>query len=140
MEPAKRAAFVQFVERLGGETNLLADVSGGGGGSGGMLSRGNSGMSGMSDNYDDGEDSAGSAPAASASQASVVETDQLCRDESVVLKWLRLGEPVLLVGPDGCGKTTLMRRCLGRMTGYGVAVMNCSAQTAQHAVVGGIGR
>ena len=32
MEPAKRAAFVQFVERLGGESSLLADVGASAGG------------------------------------------------------------------------------------------------------------
>jgi len=33
------------------------------------------------------------------------------------------------VGPEGCGKTTLLEHCFSRIMGCSVATVHCSAQT-----------
>mmetsp|Transcript_33539 Transcript_33539/g.74227 ORF Transcript_33539/g.74227 Transcript_33539/m.74227 type:complete len:2007 (+) Transcript_33539:3-6023(+) len=43
--------------------------------------------------------------------------------------WLKNREPFILVGPEGCGKSTLMEYCFKRIMGVQVAMVNCSAQT-----------
>ncbi|KAL0047749.1 hypothetical protein WJX82_010930, partial [Trebouxia sp. C0006] len=47
-----------------------------------------------------------------------------------LVPWLRTGAPLLLVGPEGCGKATLLQHCLDQLAGTAVATVSCSAQTA----------
>ena len=43
--------------------------------------------------------------------------------------WLQQSEPFLLVGPEGCGKSMLLRNAFRRLKNADVAVVNCNAQT-----------
>ncbi len=48
-------------------------------------------------------------------------SDQLIMTEGVsnvilgLVPWLRTGAPLLLVGPEGCGKATLLQHCLAQL-------------------------
>ncbi|KAL0018230.1 hypothetical protein WJX79_009392, partial [Trebouxia sp. C0005] len=46
-----------------------------------------------------------------------------------LVPWLRTQAPLLLVGPEGCGKATLLQHCLDQLAGTAVATVSCSAQT-----------
>ena len=42
-------------------------------------------------------------------------------------------QPFIVVGPDGCGKSLMLRYCLNRLRSTSVAIINCSTQTTpQH--------
>ncbi|KAL3130926.1 hypothetical protein ABBQ38_000251 [Trebouxia sp. C0009 RCD-2024] len=46
-----------------------------------------------------------------------------------LVPWLRAGLPVLLVGPEGCGKAQLLQHCFQQLPAAVVATVSCSAQT-----------
>eukprot|EP00743_Colponemidia_sp_Colp-15_P007052 GILK01007609.1.p1 GENE.GILK01007609.1~~GILK01007609.1.p1 ORF type:complete len:2172 (-),score=437.61 GILK01007609.1:43-6558(-) len=49
--------------------------------------------------------------------------------------WLKSGEPFLVVGPEGCGKSLLLRHAFGELKSTQVATLHCNAQTtAQHVI------
>jgi hypothetical protein len=44
-------------------------------------------------------------------------------------------EPFILVGPEGCGKSMLLRNCFSQLRSTSVATIHCSSQTtAQHVI------
>ena len=59
----------------------------------------------------------------------VVVTKDVLKNTDLFDPWLRDNEPFLLVGPEGCGKSMLLRFAFQRSKGADVAVINCNAQT-----------
>ena len=52
---------------------------------------------------------------------------------SQLLPWLQTGQPVLVVGPEGCGRSMLLRACFDTLKSISIATVHCSAQTtARH--------
>ncbi len=44
-------------------------------------------------------------------------------------------EPFILVGPEGCGKSMLLKNCFSQLRSTSVATIHCSSQTtAQHVI------
>ncbi|CAF1020652.1 unnamed protein product, partial [Adineta ricciae] len=62
----------------------------------------------------------------------VVRTADIQRHLDSFLPWLRNKhrKPFLVVGPDGCGKGTLLRYCFRQLRSTQVAILHCSAQTS----------
>ncbi|GLI62890.1 cytoplasmic dynein 1b heavy chain [Volvox africanus] len=65
----------------------------------------------------------------------LVITSNVIQNLLMLAPWLKNRDPFLLVGPEGCGKGTLLEYCFKRMMGVQVAVVNCSAQTSANNVV-----
>jgi dynein heavy chain 2 len=59
----------------------------------------------------------------------IIETSDLRRNVDSILPWLQNHEPVIVVGPEGCGKSTTLRYCFSRLKNTTFAVMNCSSET-----------
>ncbi|KAG0418555.1 hypothetical protein HPB47_004759 [Ixodes persulcatus] len=60
----------------------------------------------------------------------VVETVDMLRSADLILPWLSSGvEPLLVVGPEGCGKSLLLSYCLQQLHSVEVAAVHCCAQT-----------
>ena len=59
----------------------------------------------------------------------VVETPDLKRTMDIVMPWLKEGQPFLVVGPEGAGKSTSLRHCFSLLKNTNVAVVHCSSQT-----------
>jgi len=65
----------------------------------------------------------------------LVDTVDMQRNRAVLMPWFEAREPVLVVGPEGAGKTLLLTDCFKRLKGCSVVTLHCSAQTsAQHVV------
>ncbi|UJR10563.1 hypothetical protein I4U23_014763 [Adineta vaga] len=62
----------------------------------------------------------------------VVRTVDIQRYLDSFLPWLdtKHRKPFLVVGPDGCGKGTLLRYCFRQLRSTQVAILHCSAQTS----------
>ncbi|EKX39469.1 hypothetical protein GUITHDRAFT_160010 [Guillardia theta CCMP2712] len=60
----------------------------------------------------------------------VVLTKDLLRTSDVFAPWMQNFEPFLLVGPEGCGKSTMLRAHFQKFRNVEVAVLNCNAQTS----------
>lgn len=60
---------------------------------------------------------------------------EVSRNLAMMAPWLKAREPILLVGPEGCGKGALVEYCLRRMLNVQVATVNCSAQTNAQNVI-----
>ncbi|CAF3644553.1 unnamed protein product [Adineta steineri] len=62
----------------------------------------------------------------------VVRTIDIQRYLDSFLPWLdsKYRKPFLVVGPDGCGKGTLLRYCFRQLRSTQVAILHCSAQTS----------
>jgi len=65
----------------------------------------------------------------------VVMTVDLQKNTALFSKWLDAGEPFLLVGPEGAGKSLLLRHAFSKMRSADVATINCSAQTTAAHVI-----
>lgn len=65
------------------------------------------------------------------SQLPIVKTIQLQRGVDGIMPWLdsKSRTPFLLIGPDGCGKSLVLRQCFTDLRSTQVAVVHCSAQT-----------
>jgi dynein heavy chain 2 len=62
-----------------------------------------------------------------------VATIDVQRHMSQLLPWLQAAQPMLVVGPEGSGKSMLLRSCFERLKGISVATVHCAAQTtAKH--------
>jgi dynein heavy chain 2 len=59
----------------------------------------------------------------------VIETSDMRRNVDVILPWLQNHEPLIVVGPEGCGKSTTLRHCFSKLKSTTVAVLNCSSET-----------
>ena len=65
----------------------------------------------------------------------MVRTAAVQRDEHMLLPWMERMEPLILVGPEGCGKHMLLSKLFAAQRGTHVAVVHCSAQTlASHVI------
>eukprot|EP00960_Hanusia_phi_P074745 768303-Hanusia_phi.AAC.3 len=60
----------------------------------------------------------------------VILTKDLLRSRDVFAPWMEKFEPFLLVGPEGCGKSTMLRAHFKKFRNVEVAVLNCNAQTS----------
>ncbi|CAF3536266.1 unnamed protein product [Rotaria sordida] len=62
----------------------------------------------------------------------VIRTIDIQRYLDSFLPWLnnKYRKPFLVVGPDGCGKGTLLRYCFRQLRSTQVAILHCSAQTS----------
>ncbi|XP_039269307.2 cytoplasmic dynein 2 heavy chain 1-like [Styela clava] len=62
----------------------------------------------------------------------VVKTVEMQRNIDYVLPWLQSGnrQPFMVVGPDGCGKSMLLKECFSRIRSTQVAMIHCNAQTS----------
>ena len=60
----------------------------------------------------------------------VVQTADLLKASDLFVPWLDACEPFLLVGPEGCGKSMLLRNAFQQRKGCEVATINCNAQTS----------
>nr|BCL66104.1 cytoplasmic dynein 1b heavy chain [Volvox africanus] len=65
----------------------------------------------------------------------LVITPDVVQNLLVLGPWLKCRDPFLIVGPEGCGKGTLLEYCFKRIIGVQVAVVNCSAQTSANNVI-----
>nr|ADI46936.1 DHC1bm [Volvox carteri f. nagariensis] len=65
----------------------------------------------------------------------LVITREVDQNLLMLAPWLKNRDPFLVVGPEGCGKGTLLEYCFKRIVGIQVAVVNCSAQTSANNVV-----
>nr|ADI46856.1 DHC1bf [Volvox carteri f. nagariensis] len=65
----------------------------------------------------------------------LVVTPEVDQNLLMLAPWLKNRDPFLVVGPEGCGKGTLLEYCFKRIVGIQVAVVNCSAQTSANNVV-----
>ena len=59
----------------------------------------------------------------------VVITKDVLKKTDLFDVWLQNNEPFLLVGPEGCGKSMLLRYAFRRLKNADQAVINCNAQT-----------
>ncbi|XP_054724974.1 LOW QUALITY PROTEIN: cytoplasmic dynein 2 heavy chain 1-like [Uloborus diversus] len=75
------------------------------------------------------------------SSLSVVPTEDCLRMMDSLAPWLSdlQAQPFLLVGPDGCGKSTILRSCLRRLGSIGFSTVSCNAQTGPQHVLQKLG-
>ena len=112
MEPHDRDEFLQNLTRLTGERDLLYV-------SAGAIDRYDAPVSGIVDGKWRG----------------LVMVDAVAQAQSLVMPWLESGEPFVLVGPEGCGKTMVLEDCFSRLRSTAVASVACSAQTTASNVI-----
>eukprot|EP00736_Rhodelphis_marinus_P001173 Rmarinus@m.17616 len=65
----------------------------------------------------------------------VVPTVGVRRIQETVMRWLEDGDPFLLAGPAGCGKSMVLSSCFEKLANCKVAIVHCSAQTAAKHVI-----
>ncbi|KAJ3360793.1 Cytoplasmic dynein 2 heavy chain 1 [Kappamyces sp. JEL0680] len=65
----------------------------------------------------------------------VVETLDMVKTLDVLLPWLRDGQPILVVGPEGAGKNTSLRHCFSQLKNTSVSVLHCSSQTTSSQIL-----
>ncbi|KAJ9599678.1 hypothetical protein L9F63_026474, partial [Diploptera punctata] len=71
----------------------------------------------------------------SSSSLPLIMTADVKRTVDVIEPWLNIDtqQPFLLVGPQGCGKSLILKHCFSKLRSTEVAVIHCSAQiTPQH--------
>jgi dynein heavy chain 2, cytosolic len=68
----------------------------------------------------------------SPSQLPIIKTMQLQRGVDGITPWLDVKhrQPFLLIGPDGCGKSLVLKQCFNELRSTQVAIVHCSAQTS----------
>ena len=59
----------------------------------------------------------------------LIKTISAQRDMDLVFKWIENMEPVIIVGPEGCGKNLLLTYLFGQLKATQVATIHCNAQT-----------
>eukprot|EP00698_Gefionella_okellyi_P019038 TRINITY_DN5781_c1_g2_i1.p1 TRINITY_DN5781_c1_g2~~TRINITY_DN5781_c1_g2_i1.p1 ORF type:complete len:3148 (-),score=914.00 TRINITY_DN5781_c1_g2_i1:20-9082(-) len=64
----------------------------------------------------------------------MVPTVDVVRNLAHIAPWLESLQPVLIVGPEGCGKSMLLQSFFQRLKNVSVATIHCSAQTTAHNV------
>jgi dynein heavy chain 2, cytosolic len=64
-----------------------------------------------------------------------VPTVSLLRNESMLATWFDRMDPILLVGPGGCGKTLLVHRAVHKRPKTSLAVVHCSSQTSPRHII-----
>lgn len=70
-------------------------------------------------------------PFANPSQLPIINTTQVLRGVDGIMPWLshKVKKPFLLIGPDGCGKSLVLKQCFTQLRSTQVAIIHCSAQT-----------
>lgn len=65
------------------------------------------------------------------SQLPIIKTTEVLRGVDGIKPWFdgRYKQPFLLIGPDGCGKSLVLKQCFMELRSTQVAVIHCSAQT-----------
>ncbi len=66
------------------------------------------------------------------SQLPIIKTTQVLRGVDGILPWFdnKYRQPFLLIGPDGCGKSLVLKQCFTQLRSTQVAIIHCSAQTS----------
>ena len=67
----------------------------------------------------------------------VVQTSEVKGIINTLMTWLdpKMCQPFLLVGPEGCGKSLMLKHCFRQLRNTNVAVVHCSAHiTPQHVI------
>jgi dynein heavy chain 2 len=66
-----------------------------------------------------------------------VKTTQIQRGADGILPWLEgnYRQPFLLIGPDGCGKSLVLKQCFTQLRSTQVATIHCSAQTSPNNIL-----
>jgi len=59
----------------------------------------------------------------------LVRTKGIQRDMDLFKGWLEAGDPFILVGPEGCGKSLMLRNAFKKLRSVQVASLHCNAQT-----------
>ncbi|GMH35100.1 hypothetical protein BSKO_02968 [Bryopsis sp. KO-2023] len=59
----------------------------------------------------------------------IVMTTDVKRNLAKIMPWLDNDSPLLLVGPEGCGKAKLLEYAFGQLDSVAVSVVHCCAQT-----------
>lgn len=65
----------------------------------------------------------------------IIHTVDVQRNKLVLEPWLQRREPFIVVGPEGCGKTLLLRHCFSSLKNAVVTTINCSSQTNANDVI-----
>ena len=65
----------------------------------------------------------------------VVITSDVRVNADYILPWLRNGDPFIVVGPEGSGKSMLLRHCFQQLKSTSVATVHCSSQTAASHII-----
>jgi dynein heavy chain 2 len=65
----------------------------------------------------------------------VVETPNMKKCIDTIFPWLKNGDPLLLVGPEGCGKFTTLKHCFSKLRNTSVTTIHCSSQTKSSQVL-----
>lgn len=60
----------------------------------------------------------------------LVETEGAQRDTNMIRSYLESEEPFILVGPEGCGKSLVIKSITNQMKSTHIAIINCNAQTS----------
>lgn len=68
-------------------------------------------------------------------QGTIVKTVSVLRTMNMVSKWIDNMEPFILVGPEGCGKTMLIRHLVSQRKATSVTVLHCNSQTSSEHVI-----
>jgi dynein heavy chain 2 len=65
----------------------------------------------------------------------VIITSDVRANADFLLPWLRNADPFIVVGPEGAGKSMLLRYCFQQLKSTSVATVHCSSQTAASHVI-----
>eukprot|EP00727_Mastigamoeba_balamuthi_P008592 m51a1_g4355 putative cytoplasmic dynein 2 heavy chain 1 (4311) ;mRNA; f:228679-242475 len=65
----------------------------------------------------------------------MIPTVECMANVELVVPCLRSYEPLVLVGPEGCGKNMLLRHCFAQLKSTSVATLHCSSQTTATHVI-----
>jgi dynein heavy chain 2 len=65
----------------------------------------------------------------------MIPTIETASATELIMPCLRSGEPMILVGPEGCGKSMLLRALFASLKSTAVATLHCSSQTTATHVI-----
>lgn len=65
----------------------------------------------------------------------VIPTVEVRSNADSIMSWLHRGDPLLVVGPEGAGKSVLLKYCFTQLKSTSFTVLHCNSQTtAQHVI------
>jgi dynein heavy chain 2, cytosolic len=65
----------------------------------------------------------------------VIPCLDVAMNSSMFLPWLERGDPFIVVGPEGCGKSMLLRNAMASLRSVDVATVHCSARTSAENII-----
>ena len=66
----------------------------------------------------------------------LIRTKEVCRNLSVIARWLQTQHPFIVAGPDGCGKSQLLREAFHQyVPDAAVACIDCNAYTKSKQII-----